>query len=71
MQPSIHHQGPMVGETPNIDRFGQEGMKTLDCYAIQSGERALRGFDKHVPRLTSYVVLVVWRRLTVSIRRDR
>jgi hypothetical protein len=25
MQPSIYHQGLMVGETPNIDRIGQEG----------------------------------------------
>ncbi|MET0709684.1 MAG: arylsulfatase, partial [Tardiphaga sp.] len=25
MQPSIFHQGLMVGETPNIDRIGQEG----------------------------------------------
>ena len=23
MQPSIYHQGLMVGETPNIDRIGQ------------------------------------------------
>src|SRR5262245_48605636 len=27
MQPSIYHQGLMVGETPNIDRIGQEGAK--------------------------------------------
>jgi len=25
MQPSIYHQGLMVGETPNIDRIGNEG----------------------------------------------
>ncbi|MFZ1068536.1 MAG: arylsulfatase, partial [Pseudolabrys sp.] len=25
MQPSIYHRGLMVGETPNIDRIGQEG----------------------------------------------
>jgi arylsulfatase len=25
MQPSIYHQGLMVGETPNIDRIGKEG----------------------------------------------
>ena len=24
MQPSIYHRGLMVGETPNIDRIGQE-----------------------------------------------
>lgn len=27
MQPSIYHEGLMVGETPNIDRIGQEGAK--------------------------------------------
>ena len=26
MQPSYYHRGLMVGETPNIDRIGQEGM---------------------------------------------
>jgi arylsulfatase A-like enzyme len=26
MQPSIYHQGLMVGETPNIDQIGQEGV---------------------------------------------
>src|SRR5215470_4594386 len=25
MQPSIYHRGLMVGETPNIDRIGNEG----------------------------------------------
>ena len=30
MQPSIYHQGLMVGETPNIDRMGQEGAKFSD-----------------------------------------
>jgi arylsulfatase A-like enzyme len=36
MQPGIYHQGLMVGETPNIDRIGHEGMKFLDYYAMQS-----------------------------------
>ena len=36
MQPSIYHQGLMVGETPNIDRIGQEGAKFLTYYAEQS-----------------------------------
>ncbi len=27
MQPSIYHQGLMVGETPNIDRIGRRGCK--------------------------------------------
>jgi arylsulfatase len=29
MQPSIYHQGLMVGETPNIDRIGREGAKLI------------------------------------------
>ncbi|QIG52345.1 arylsulfatase [Nordella sp. HKS 07] len=36
MQPSIYHQGLMVGETPNIDRIGKEGGKFLGYYAEQS-----------------------------------
>jgi arylsulfatase A-like enzyme len=36
MQPSIYHQGLMVGETPNIDRIGQEGAKFMSYYAEQS-----------------------------------
>jgi Sulfatase len=36
MQPSIYHQGLMVGETPNIDRLGQEGAKLMDYVAMQS-----------------------------------
>ena len=36
MQPSIYHQGLMVGETPNIDRIGLEGAKFTNYYAEQS-----------------------------------
>ena len=36
MAPGIYHQGMMVGETPNIDRIGREGMKFIDAYAEQS-----------------------------------
>src|SRR6266496_2988127 len=36
MQPSIYHQGLMVGETPNIDRIGQEGAMFVDYVAMQS-----------------------------------
>src|SRR5512144_1519916 len=36
MQPSIYHLGLMVGETPNIDRIGQEGAIFMDYYAEQS-----------------------------------
>ena len=36
MQPSIYHRGLMVGETPNIDRIGEEGALFTDYYAEQS-----------------------------------
>ncbi len=36
MQPSIYHRGLMVGETPNIDRIGNEGAIFMDYYAQQS-----------------------------------
>ena len=36
MQPSIYHQGLMVGETPNIDRIGHEGAQFMTYYAEQS-----------------------------------
>ena len=36
MNPSIYHQGLMVGETPNIDRIGYEGAKFMDYMAMQS-----------------------------------
>ena len=36
MQPSIYHQGVIVGETPWIDRIGQEGAKFADYVAMQS-----------------------------------
>ena len=36
MQPSIYHRGLMVGETPNIDRIGQEGALFMTYYAEQS-----------------------------------
>src|SRR5262249_26334227 len=36
MQPSIYHEGLMVGETPNIDRTGQEGANFLDYMAMPS-----------------------------------
>ena len=35
-QPSIYHRGLMVGETPNIDRIGNEGAMFTDYYAEQS-----------------------------------
>ena len=36
MQPRIYHRGLMVGETPNIDRIGQEGAIFMDYFAMQS-----------------------------------
>ncbi len=36
MQPSIYHRGLMVGETPNIDRIGNEGAMFMTYYAEQS-----------------------------------
>ena len=36
MQPSIYHRGLMVGETPNIDRIGNEGAMFYHYYAEQS-----------------------------------
>ena len=36
MQPSIYHRGLMVGETPSIDRIGNEGAIFLDYVAMQS-----------------------------------
>jgi arylsulfatase len=36
MQPAIYHRGLMVGETPNIDRIGNEGAIFMTYYAEQS-----------------------------------
>src|SRR5258706_11210819 len=36
MQPSIYHRGLMVGETPNIDRIGNDGAIFVDYVAMQS-----------------------------------
>src|SRR5258706_14993479 len=36
MQPGIYHRGLMVGETPNIDRIGNEGAIFMDYLAEQS-----------------------------------
>ena len=39
MQPSIYHRGLMVGETPNIDRIGQEGAMFTDYVACKVAPR--------------------------------
>jgi arylsulfatase len=36
MQPRIYHRGLMVGETPNIDKIGNEGAIFMDYVAMQS-----------------------------------
>jgi arylsulfatase A-like enzyme len=36
MQPRIYHRGLMIGETPNIDRIGNEGAMFTDYYAEES-----------------------------------
>ena len=36
LQPSVYHRGLMVGETPNIDRIGNEGAIFMDYLAMQS-----------------------------------
>ena len=36
MQPGIYHRGLMVGETPNIDKIGQDGAMFTDYYAEES-----------------------------------
>src|SRR6476619_369645 len=36
MQPSLYHRGLAVGETPNIDRIGNEGAIFMTYYAEQS-----------------------------------
>ena len=47
MQPSIYHQGLMVGETPNIDRIGQEGARFTDYYASLRDIHRLANQDPH------------------------
>ena len=50
MQPSIYHRGLMVGETPNIDRIGNEGALFHDV--LRRGElhgRAQRLLHGHAP----------------------
>src|SRR5438552_19017272 len=36
MQPSIYHRGLAVGQTPNIDRIGNDGAIFMTYYAEQS-----------------------------------
>ncbi len=50
MQVGAYHRGLALGETPNIDRIGQEGAVFTDYYAIQELHlRAQRVLHRHVP----------------------
>ena len=46
MQPSIYHRGLAVGETPNIDRIGNEGAIFMTYYAEQSCPAANRNSSR-------------------------
>jgi hypothetical protein len=50
MQPSIYHRGLMVGETPNIDRIGQEGA----IFMISPSRVALPGATFSLPGCTRF-----------------
>ena len=48
MQPSIYHRGLMVGETPNIDRIGNEGAIFMDVLRrAELHGRAQRVLHRH------------------------
>ncbi len=48
MQPSIYHRGLMVGETPNIDRIGQQGAMFTDYVRrAELHRRAQRLLHRH------------------------
>ena len=49
MQPSIYHGGLMVGETPNIDRIGQEGAKFMTITPSRAARRAQCLLHRHAP----------------------
>src|SRR6478735_3629057 len=51
MQPSIYHQGLMVGETPNIDRIGLEGAKFLIDLGYNTGEFGKNHLGDHTDAL--------------------
>src|SRR5258708_2805461 len=51
MQPGIYHRGLMVGETPNIDRIGNEGAIFMHYYAEQSCTAGRNAFFTGIPPL--------------------
>ena len=57
MQPSIYHRGLMVGETPNIDRIGNEGALFVDYVAMQHGSNTL--LTKTLPKVAAEMALSV------------
>ena len=42
MQPSIYHRGLMVGETPNIDKIGNEGAMFTPITPSRAARRGVR-----------------------------
>ena len=54
MRPRIYHRGLMVGETPNIDRIGQEGAIFMDYLAMRVHLWAQRLLHRDVPTAHRY-----------------
>jgi arylsulfatase A-like enzyme len=61
MQPSIYHRGLMVGETPNIDRIGNEGAIFMTYYAEESCTAGRNAFFTGMhPLRTGMIPAVAW-----------
>ena len=60
MQPSIYHGGLMVGETPNIDRIGNEGAILMHYYAEQSCTAGRNAFFTGMNPLRNRPVVAVF-----------
>src|SRR5258707_1265499 len=56
MQPSIYHEGLMVGEPPNIDRMGHGGAKFMAYYAEQSCPAGRNAFFPGMPPLRTGMI---------------
>jgi len=56
MQPSIYHQGLMVGETPSIDRIAREGAKFMTYYAEQSCTAGRNDFFNGMNQLSTGMI---------------
>ena len=57
MQPGIYHRGLMVGETPNIDRIGNEGGIFMHYYAESSCTAGRNAFFTGMHPLRTGMVL--------------